>query len=63
MVSDHSAPADFNTGAFSIDNDGYMEDNRITMFLQRYDGSIKPCGQITGGFLDEYMDFGTASVS
>ena len=63
MLSDHSAPADFNAGAFWIDNDGYMDDNRITMFLQRYDGSFKPCGQITGGFLDEYMYFGEASIS
>ena len=63
MQSDHSAWADFNAGAFGFDNDGYPEDNRISMFLQRYDGSIKPCGQITGGFLDEYMDFGTASLN
>ena len=57
MLADHSAPADFNAGAIGFDSHGYFEDTRITMFLQRYDGSVKPSGKITGGFLYEYMFF------
>ena len=57
MLADHSAPADFNAGAIGFDSNGWFNDTRITMFLQRYDGSVKPSAQITGGYLDDHTMF------
>ena len=62
LLSDGTAPADFNAGAYSLDSTGGMEDNRVTMFQQRYDGSVKPAGQITGGFVENTMEFGEAYI-
>ena len=62
MLADHSAPANFNSGAFQLNSDGYVENNRVTMFVQRYDGSFKPSAQITGGYTDKNASFGTANV-
>ena len=62
MYADHSAPVDFNAGAFKLNSTGYIDDNRVTMFVQRFDGSIKPAGQITGGFVEESMIFGRAGL-
>ena len=61
MLSDHSAPVDFTAGTATITSD-YLIDNRVTMFAQRLDGSVKPAGEITGGFVAEQMNVGTLSA-
>ena len=59
MFSDHSLPADLNAGTYILNSDGYADDNRITMFIQRSDGSVKPAGEITGGFVADTMPVGS----
>ena len=59
MFADHSRPAEFNAGAVKLQD---MTDNRVTMFVQRYDGSVKPAGQITGGFLTDVTGTGNISI-
>ena len=67
MLADHSIPADLNEGtvAFSADSDTlrYAYDNRITMFAQRSDGSVKPAGEITGGFVAKNMIVGSGYIN
>ena len=61
MFSDSARSADFNSGAIQYNTDArYAEDIRITMFGQRTDGSVKPAGAITGGFLTDTMNVGSA---
>ena len=65
MLDDGSRRADFNNGAvgFKWDDDGanYALDNRISMFAQRSDGSVKPSGEITGGFVGKTIPVGSAN--
>ena len=58
MLSDHSVPADLTSGSHEIGPGGYVADNRIRMFAQRVDGSVKDAGEITGGFVSETMNVG-----
>ena len=58
MFADHSSQADFTSGSAKFESEGYLIDNRVTMFAQRNDGSVKPAGEITGGFVAEYMEIG-----
>ncbi len=60
MFSDYSRPANPNAGtaAYSYE-DTYVLDNRVTLFAQRSDGSVKPAGQITGGHINETESQGT----
>ena len=51
MQNSNLAPVDFNEGAVSY-SPHHAQDNRIFMFVQRSDGSVKPSGEITGGFLE-----------
>lgn len=51
MEADNVTHANFNSGEVKF-TDNYAEDCRITMFGQRSDGSVKPSGEITGGFLE-----------
>ena len=66
MYSDYSAPAEFNEGTVSHDtqtaNNRHSSDNRVTMFAQRSDGSVKPAGEITGGFVSKTTKLGTAYI-
>ena len=62
MLSDHSAPADLTAGTGVFSGDSFV-DNRVTMFAQRLDGSVKPAGEITGGFVAEQMKVGTLTVN
>ena len=62
MLSDHSAPADLTAGTGVFSGDTFV-DNRVTMFAQRLDGSVKPAGEITGGFVAEQMKVGTLTVN
>ena len=50
MNSDNKSHLDLNEGAVSFDSDHMMTDNRITMFAQREDGSVKKSAEITGGY-------------
>ena len=65
MLGDNSKHADFNVGAiaFKWNDDGanYAIDNRISMFAQRSDGSVKPSGEITGGFVGKTIPIGSAN--
>lgn len=62
MLSDHSAPADMTAGTGVFSGDTFV-DNRVTMFAQRLDGSVKPAGEITGGFVAEQMKVGTLTIN
>ncbi len=60
MFSDNSRPANPNAGTLEYTYEGnYALDNRVTLFAQRSDGSIKPEGEITGGFVEETMQVGS----
>ena len=50
LKKDYSAPVEFNEAAISFDKDHMMNDNRISMFVQREDGSVKSGAEITGGY-------------
>ena len=50
MKSDNKAQADLNEGAVQFDDDHLAKDNRITMFVQREAGNVKPSAEITGGY-------------
>ena len=64
LLSDNSRAADLNEGTVAFKSEGdtarYAYDNRITMFVQRSDGSVKPAGEITGGFVEKNMTVGSA---
>ena len=64
LLADGSRAADLNEGtvAFRVESSTahYAYDNRITMFAQRSDGSVKPAGEITGGFVERNMTVGVA---
>ena len=67
MLADHSRPVDLNEGtiAFKADSDTarYAYDNRITMFVQRSDGSVKPAAEITGGFVARNVTVGSGYIN
>ena len=64
LLSDNSRAADLNEGTVAFKSEGdtarYAYDNRITMFVQRSDGSVKPACEITGGFVEKNMTVGSA---
>ena len=51
MQSDNTNPVDLNESAISY-SPHHAKDVRISMFAQRSDGSVKPAGEITGGFVE-----------
>ena len=59
MQANSTNPIDLNYGMIMFDEDYLTDDNRVTMFVQREDGSVKSGAEITGGFYDEYADIGT----
>ncbi len=61
MQSNNEVPADLNQGAVSY-SPHHAGDIRISMFAQRMDGSVKPSGEITGGFLEETYAVGNVSI-
>ena len=67
LLADGSRPADLNEGTIAFKVDGetarYAYDNRITMFAQRSDGSVKPAGEITGGFVEKNMTVGSGYIN
>ena len=59
MLKGEKKHADFNAGVAVIDDDGNIKgDNRLTMFIQRYDGDVKPSAEITGGFVADTANVG-----
>ena len=50
MKSNNKEHLDFNEGAISFDSKHMTSDNRVTMFVQREDGSVKTSAEITGGY-------------
>ena len=66
MFSNNRSQCDFNIGNVAYDwskaYNHHATDNRVTMFAQRSDGSVKPAGEITGGFVGKTMGVGTGYV-
>lgn len=66
LLADGKRAADLNEGtvAFKVESSTahYAYDNRITMFTQRSDGSVKPAAEITGGFVQKNMTVGSAYI-
>ena len=50
MNNDNKSQVDLNEGAILFDDDHLAKDNRITMFVQREAGNVKPSAEITGGY-------------
>ena len=50
MNSNNKTQVDLNEGAVQFDDDHLMKDNRVTMFVQRESGVVKPSAEITGGY-------------
>jgi hypothetical protein len=50
MNSDSKSHIDLNEGAVAFDSKHMATDNRITMFAQRDDYSVKKSAEITGGY-------------
>ena len=67
LLADNSRPADLNEGTIAFNAESstthFAYDNRITMFVQRSDGSVKPAGEITGGFLEKNMTVGSTYIN
>ena len=61
MQSGDAQRIDLNDGALFCNGD-YCEDSRISMFVQRDDGSIKPAGEITGGFVESTYTVGNLYI-
>ncbi|MBO4893671.1 MAG: hypothetical protein J5562_01995 [Clostridia bacterium] len=57
MQSGEKTHADLNRGAVGYSSNR-GSDVRISMFVQRSDGSVKPSGEITGGFVESTYDVG-----
>ncbi len=55
MQSNNKDRVDFNEGAVKFDSDHMTTDNRIAMFAQREDGSVKRSAEITGGYLSSLV--------
>ncbi len=58
LYSDYKSPVDLNDGAVKLDDDWHMENNRISMFVQREDGSVKGAAEITGGYTSSEAEIG-----
>ena len=57
MLASHECQADLNSGTRNFTG-GFAVDNRLNMFVQRYDGSVKPAAEITGGFVSAMYEIG-----
>ncbi|MBR1874316.1 MAG: hypothetical protein IJ807_05380 [Eubacterium sp.] len=58
LYTDSKTPVDFNDGAVKLNSDLYAENNKITMFAQREDGSVKQSAEITGGYVSGKAEYG-----
>ena len=57
MLKDNADRLNTNAGAVSLSHVNAV-DCRLTMFVQRCDESVKPAGEITGGFVTAMYDYG-----
>ena len=57
VMQNNKNHVDLNEGAVSY-SPHHAKDVRISMFAQRSDGSVKPSGEITGGFVESTYDVG-----
>ena len=62
MFASHKRPADFTSGSANFERSGNLADNRVTMFVQRCDGSVKPAAEITGGFIANSLEVGNLTA-
>ena len=58
-ADDFKTVVDFNAGVVKFNDKHVANDNRVTAFIQRGDGSAKSWGEITGGFVSESMTVGS----
>ena len=58
LYTDSKTPVDFNDGAVKLNSDLSAENNKITMFAQREDGSVKQSAEITGGYVSGKAEYG-----
>ena len=57
MAYGDTTPADLNEGTVFCNGD-YCEETRLYMFARRSDGSVKPAGEITGGYVESTYPIG-----
>ena len=63
MRSDEKLPIDLNANILVTDDDYLAKgDNRITMFVARYDNAVKDSAQITGGYVGKTTDVGKLTI-
>ncbi len=60
LYSDDNGHVNVNEGVVTIEGD-HAKDRRLTMFAQRNNGSVKPAGEITGGFTEKSYEYGVLS--
>ena len=58
LYDDNKTAAELNDGAVWFDDDYNSMENRIYMFAQREDGSVKGAGEITGGNTSDETIYG-----
>ena len=58
LYADNKTPADMNDGAIKFDQNYQSDNNRISMFAQREDGSVKKSAEITGGYVSATVEVG-----
>lgn len=58
LYNDSKTPVDFNDGVMKLDSDLLAVDNKITMFAQREDGSVKKSAEITDGMVSAKAEYG-----
>ncbi len=58
MLKDEAEHLNTNAGAVTFSTTVRVQDCRLTMFVQRSDYSVKPAGEITGGFVGSLYDYG-----
>ena len=62
MQANSKSHIDLNEGAILFNSDYRASDNRVSMFAQREDGSVKPSAEITGGYVDDTEDLGYMKI-
>ena len=61
MENGNTARIDLNEGVVYCNGD-YCEESRLYMFARRSDGSVKPAGQITGGYVESTYPVGDVYI-
>ena len=58
LYDDSKTPVDLNDGTVKFDDNYLTENNKINMFAQREDGSVKTSAEITGGYVSDKAELG-----